>query len=172
MHFVSARGKIKAMTELTSVTRCCDQIPCGDTADLTRFAWVQLLRVHAKLTRHMERIAAEHNLTLAQFEMLIILWKNEGISQQELAQRLLVTKGNVCTVLCRMEKSRWVKRETNPNDGRAYRLRLSDEGRRIIERAYPHLRERIDCVMHTLTDTQLSQLSAILKQLESASCGG
>ena len=170
MHAAALGCKMKAMA-ITPVTNCCDQVPAGETAELTRVAWVQLLRVHAKLTRHMERIAAEHHLTLAQFEMLIILWKNEGISQQELAQRLLVTKGNVCTVLCRMEKSRWVKRESNPNDGRAYRLRLSDEGRRIIERAYPHLRERIDCVMRTLSDRQLSQLSTLLKELESASCG-
>jgi DNA-binding MarR family transcriptional regulator len=158
------------MTNVPLPTACCDDLKVADPADLSRIAWVQLLRVHAKLTRHMERVAAEHHLTLAQFEMLIILWKNEGISQQELAQRLLVTKGNVCTVLCRMEKSRWVKRDSNPADGRAYRLRLTDEGRRIINSAYPHLRGRINCVMGTLSEKQLSYLTSILKDLESAPC--
>ena len=162
----------KMMTEMPTLTTCCEDIKAGEPADYARIAWVQLLRVHAKLTRHMERVAAEHHLTIAQFEMLIILWKNEGISQQELAQRLLVTKGNVCTVICRMEKNRWVKRDSNPDDGRACRLRLTDEGRRIIDRAFPHLRERINCVMNTLSEKQLSQLSALLKDLESAPCQG
>lgn len=151
-------------------TSCCNDLSVVDPADLPRIAWVQLLRVHAKVTRHMERVAAEHGLTLAQFEMLIILWKNEDISQQELAQRLLVTKGNVCTVLCRMEKSRWVKRDSNPDDGRAYRLRLTDEGRRLINLAYPHLRDRINCVMGKLSAKQLADLASILKELEAAPC--
>jgi DNA-binding MarR family transcriptional regulator len=158
------------MSNLPSYTTCCNDANAGADPDLARITWVQLLRVHAKLTRHMERVAAEHQLTLAQFEMLIIIWKNEGISQQDLAQRLLVTKGNVCTVLCRMEKNRWVQRDNNPHDGRAYRLRLTGEGRRIIERVYPQLHERINCMMRKLSDKQLSQLSIILKELESASC--
>ncbi len=158
------------MAELPRLSPCCQDGGLNAPPDLPRLAWVQLLRVHAKLTRHMERVAAEHQLTLAQFEMLLILWHSEGISQQELAQKLLVTKGNVCTVLCRMEKSLWVRRETNPRDGRAYRLRLTPAGRQIIEKAYPPLRETINRVMKTLNNKQLTQLHTILRELEVASC--
>ena len=52
-----------------------------------------LLRFHNRLERRMAEALGVHGLTLPQFDVLATLWHGEGITQQELAERLLVTKG-------------------------------------------------------------------------------
>jgi len=50
----------------------------------------------------------------------------EGQSQQELADSLLVTKGNVCQLLGRMEADGLIRRD---QEGRVNRVFLTDKGR-------------------------------------------
>ena len=79
-------------------------------------AWVALMRVFARMERRVTQLLAEHGLGHPQFEVLLNLAMGEGITQQELAERLLVTKGNVCVVLDKMEDKRWVERREDPVD--------------------------------------------------------
>ena len=52
---------------------------------------VAFLKVHSRL----ERCLSAHGTTLAQYDVLMTLCYGDGITQQELAERLLVTKANV-----------------------------------------------------------------------------
>src|SRR4051794_5035802 len=98
--------------------------------DLRRQTWVQLARAFYLIQRRVTLVLAGHDLTLPQFDVLATLRFSEGVSQQELAERLLVTKGNVCGVLDRLERLGWVERRPDPNDGRANRLYFTAARRR------------------------------------------
>ena len=97
-------------------------------------AWLRLARVFQKV----DRASAEHlrtsGLSVAQFDVLAHLGASEGIMQQELADRLLVTKGNVCQLLDRMEQNGLLTRQ---QDGRVNRLFLTDAGRALFARVVP-----------------------------------
>ena len=55
------------------------------------------------MERRLEQALDGHGLSIAQFDILATLGFRQGITQQELAERLLVTKGNICGMIDRME---------------------------------------------------------------------
>jgi DNA-binding MarR family transcriptional regulator len=118
------------------------------------------------MTRQLDRGLRDIKLTISQFEVLMILNSREGISQQDLAQCLLVTKGNVCTVLGRMEKSKWVVRRQDPNDGRAYCLHLTEKGREMVEKAAPLAARQVRVMMDGLSSVDQRSLHELLDRLE------
>src|SRR5881227_1180792 len=94
-------------------------------------AWMHLLRVYNKMHRHSMDHLDCYNLTTAQFDVLAQLSVAPGISQQELSDRLLVTKGNTCGLLDRLESQGLVARRPDPEDRRSHRLFLTEEGQQL-----------------------------------------
>ena len=85
--------------------------------------WLRLMRVYQKV----DRISSEHlkhwGLSVAQFDVLAHVGASEGMTQQELADSLLVTKGNVCQLVDKLEDRGLISRL---HQGRANRLFLTD----------------------------------------------
>src|SRR5262245_58260367 len=81
-------------------------------------AWVQLVRAYQRVARRLEQALDSHGLSLAQFEVVAHLHCAAGITQSELAQRLLVTKGNVCGLIDRLGAAGLVVRRADQADRR------------------------------------------------------
>src|SRR5688572_632302 len=96
-----------------------------------------MIRAVQLVQRRVVATLTAHGLTLPQFDVLATLRYGEGVTQQELAGRLLVTKGNVCGVLDRLERLKWVERRADPDDARANRVYLTAAGRRKIDAVLP-----------------------------------
>jgi DNA-binding MarR family transcriptional regulator len=128
--------------------------------------WLYMMRVFTK----MERLAEEHvqklGLTGAQFDVLAQLSLYEGLNQQQLSEKLLVTKGNVCGLINRMEEKGWVQRRADPKDRRAYRLYLTEEGRSKARQAIPAHERFMAGQMSTLTDEEQATLRSLLRQMD------
>jgi DNA-binding MarR family transcriptional regulator len=126
-------------------------------------AWLRLARAFSKI----ERASAEHlhrwNLSAAQFDVLAHVGAAEGITQRELADRLLVTKGNVAQLLDRMECARLLTRR---QDGRANRLYLTDQGRAVYDTAVPEHEREIAQLMRALSPDEQRQLHTLLRKLD------
>jgi len=134
--------------------------------------WLRLARVYQKVQRGLDHILDDAGLTLPQFDVLANLGMSEGITQQELAERLLVTKGNVCGLLDRMESADLVERRPSPTDRRANHLFLTDKGRASLKAAFPvHLGMIQEC-LGRLTGAEQSELDELLGKIESANCLG
>src|SRR5438132_13648125 len=97
-------------------------------------AWLRLARVFQKVDRVATESLRYRQLSPAQVDVLAKVGSSEGISQQELANALLVTKGNVCQLLDKMEGSGLLERRP---DGRVNRLFLTDQGRRVHDEVVP-----------------------------------
>ncbi len=135
-------------------------------AQLPRENWLAIARVYSLMTKQLDRSLSEIHLTISQFEVLMILSSKEGLSQQDLAQSLLVTKGNVCTVLGRMEKSKWVLRRQDPDDRRANCLHLTEKGRELVEKAAPLAAREVRMLMDSLSLSEQRSLHGLLDRLE------
>ena len=85
--------------------------------------------------RDLTEVLADHGVTLPQFDVLATLWHGEGITQQELAERLLVTKGNVVGLIDRLCGAGLIERRDDPADRRANRLHLTKAGRKRLAAA-------------------------------------
>src|SRR3984957_5493529 len=87
---------------------------------------VALFQFQNRLERRLAEVLGPLGLTLPQFDVLMTLCHGDGITQQELAERLLVTKANVVGLIDRVSAAGWVKRCPDPEDRRVNRLYLTD----------------------------------------------
>ena len=86
-----------------------------------------------------------------------------GLSQQQLADSLLVTKGNVCQLLDKMEGSGLLERRP---DGRVNRLFLTDQGRRVHDEVVPKHEAMLAQRFSTLSEADQRELLRLLRQLD------
>ena len=128
--------------------------------------WLRMVRFHDRIGRRMEQIFVRHGLSSAQFDVLATLQFGEGITQQELARRLLVTKGNVCGLIDRMEAAGWVERRADPDDRRANRIYMTDQGRQRLNEAIPDQRALVRETLGRLDPGRMQALYDILGQLD------
>ena len=102
-----------------------------------RSVWLQMVRTVHLVERQVSLALARHDLTLPQFDVLATLRFAEGLTQQELAERLLVSKGNVVGLLNRLAEGGYVERRPDAKDARANRLFLTAKARRKVEAIVP-----------------------------------
>jgi DNA-binding MarR family transcriptional regulator len=126
-------------------------------------AWVRMLRLSQKVQLALVQKLRGLGLNLAEFDILHTLAAREGLTQQELADALLVTKGNMTYHLCRMEKRGLVDRRP---EGRKNRLYLTGEGRRLLEESLPEHEALIDKRFSGLSVEDRAQLADLLGKLE------
>jgi DNA-binding MarR family transcriptional regulator len=129
-------------------------------------AWLYLMRVYDKLQHRSAQQLAQYDLTPAQFDVLAQLKLADRISQQALAERLLVTKGNVCGLIDRMSSRGLVERQSDPKDGRVNLLCLTDKGRALAEEVVPAHETFMQEQMDTLHPEEQRTLQGLLRQLD------
>src|SRR5262245_17351965 len=130
-------------------------------------AWLRLMRVFQKIDSASTRLfqAWDPKLSTAQFDVLAHIGAHEGITQQELAESLFVTKGNVSQLLDRMERLELVKR---CQEGRSNTLFLTDRGRRMFAKLVPEQEALIAKLFAPLSHDEQTQLLALLRKLDQA----
>lgn len=128
-------------------------------------AWLRLARVFQKVDRASVEHLRAWGLSVAQFDVLAQVGAAEGLTQQELAQSLLVTKGNVAQLLDRMEAAGWIRRLQH---GRCNRLVLTDEGRRLYEAVVPAQHQLITRLFAGVSPDDQAHLLATLRALDHA----
>jgi DNA-binding MarR family transcriptional regulator len=126
--------------------------------------WVRMLRLSQRVVQPtLTEMLRSLGLNPAEFEILDTLAAREGLTQQDLADALLVTKGNMTYHLCRMEGRGLVDRRP---EGRKNRLYLTAEGRRLLEEALPAHEALIDERFSGLSVEERAQLAGLLGKLE------
>lgn len=128
--------------------------------------WAQLARTFTRMVRRLDQALEVHGLSVPQFDILATLGVEEGITQQELAKRLLVTKGNICGMIDRMQASGWVERRADPSDRRANRLFLTGPGKHLLGKAFPGQKRLLDQMFETLGEGETQSLYQFLVRLE------
>lgn len=126
-------------------------------------AWIRLMKTHNAIIKETADIMRCHGLTVSRFDILNHVGIREGRTQNELADALFVTKGNVTQLLDSMEREGLLRRE---RDGRSKRVYLTDTGRALREKMLPLEERHINDALSGLSETELETLSRILRKLE------
>jgi DNA-binding MarR family transcriptional regulator len=128
-------------------------------------AWMRLARVFQKIDRASEVHLRPWNLNVAQFDVLARVGAAKGITQQELADKLLVTKGNISQLLDRLEQRGLLKR---CQEGRTNTLSLTEEGQQLYAQVVPAQEEMVAQHFSALTSQEVNQLLHLLRKLDRA----
>ena len=128
-------------------------------------AWLRLARIFQQVQHASSEQLGDWNLSLAQFDVLAQVSAAEGSTQQELADRLLVTKGNISQLLSKMERAGLIIRR---REGRVSRILLTDDGRRLAEAVVPRHEDFIAERFSRVSPEEQSQLLRLLRKLDRA----
>ena len=89
--------------------------------------WISLARCYSTFAKAIAVKVQEYDLTTPQFGVLEALFHLGPLSLGELADKLLVTGGNVTYVMDRLEEQGLVFRERSPKDRRVIQAKLTAE---------------------------------------------
>lgn len=140
-----------------------------DTTDRRRMGgravptWLRLARVFAKIDHASVEQLRSFGLSVAQFDVLAHVGSAEGTTQQELADHLLVTKGNVTQLVDRMEHCGLLTRR---QEGRTNRLFLTESGQRLFAEVVPAHEAQIARQFAALSPEELATLQRLLRALD------
>jgi DNA-binding MarR family transcriptional regulator len=90
---------------------------------------------HAEIT--------EADLTPRQLALLATLAQEEGVSQTVLTERTHIDRSTLADIVRRLQKKGLLQRRRTKEDARAYAVKLTDEGRRVLRMAEP-LSKKVD----------------------------
>ena len=124
---------------------------------------MRLARVYQKVDRASAAHLRGWGLSVAQFDVLARVGGRSGMTQQELAASLLVTKGNVCQVLDRMEADGLVERR---REGRAKRLHLTARGADLFAEVVPAQERVVEQQIGVLDPAAQGALLSLLRQMD------
>lgn len=127
--------------------------------------WIALARCYATYSKAIATKVQEYGLTTPQFGTLEALYHLGPLSLGELADKLLVTGGNVTYVMDRLEDQGLVYRYRCPEDRRVIQARLTTEGRALVADVFPEHVAFVEHLSEHLPVEDQETLRGLLKRL-------
>jgi len=106
-----------------------------DMGELSELLGYSLKRAQLKIFEDFLHCVAPLQLTPAQFSVLLLLDKNPGRNQTEIANTLGILRPNFVAMLDGLESRDLCTRARSSNDRRSHILMLTDRGRAVLARA-------------------------------------
>lgn len=127
--------------------------------------WIALARCYSTYAKAIAAKVQEYGLTVPQFGTLEALYHLGPLSLGELADKLLVTGGNVTYVMDRLESQGLVTRYRSRNDRRVVHAKLTDAGRDLVAGVFPEHAAYIQHLCRHLEPVEQEEMRRLLKQL-------
>ncbi len=160
-----------------------DTTRAGDEVDRIVAAWrrerpdldvspLEVLSRITRLARHLDRdrsaAFAAHGLENWEFDVLAALRRAGApyeLSPGQLVAETLVTSGTMTNRIDRLAARDLVQRRPDPSDGRGVLVRLTDDGRHVVDTALAALLERERVLLAVLDAPDSATLAGLLRRL-------
>ena len=119
------------------------------------------------LRQYIQVKIKEHgiNITFEMLEVMVCLWKKDGINQQELADLTLRDKSSMTYVLDNLVKRKMVTRVEDANDRRNKLVYLTKEGTNVKEQLNPWVAEGYAIAAEGLMEKDLQNGIILLNKM-------
>ncbi|MEO8859569.1 MAG: MarR family transcriptional regulator, partial [Burkholderiaceae bacterium] len=96
--------------------------------------WLRMLTCTQLVEKQVRgELRAQFDTTLPRFDLMAQLERTrDGVKMNELSRRMMVTGGNVTGITDQLAAEDLVERIAVPGDRRAYRVRLTNRGRKLF----------------------------------------
>jgi len=128
--------------------------------------WIALVRAEKAVVRELTRALSPLDLKLAQLDVLMNIYRHPGMSQHDVARRLLVGRSNITMLLPQLEKQGLIRREGDTKDRRIIRLFLTGDGEARLMQALEVYSSIIDKVMAQSTPAQCDAMGEQMRRIE------
>ena len=111
----------------------------------------------------LNRVGAEHDLSLTQLRVLAIL-RGRRVRMSELAEYLGLDKSTISGLVDRAEKRALLQRGPNPHDKRAVDVFLTPAGIRLADQGSAQVAQALSPMTHQLTKPESHRLTTLLER--------
>ena len=124
-------------------------------------------QVHRLSTKRFVQNSHTHGLEISLDQWLVLgpVWKNDGISQKDIAEYCGKDKTSVTKIIDTLEKKNLVVRVTDQLDHRVKRVVLSQKGRELFISALPVMAQTRDELRSGISDKEIEALKSILNKI-------
>lgn len=132
--------------------------------------WLRLLSCTTRIEDTIrQRLREQFGITLPRFDLMAQLEREPaGLAMGEVSRRMMVTGGNVTTIVDQLEREQLVQRLPVPGDRRSYRLTLTEAGRSTFATMAQAHEAWVRELLSPLSSKEQSQLAALLGTLKTA----
>jgi len=109
--------------------------------------------------------AAGLEITIEQWTILYHLWKEDGLSQQELCNRTYRDKPSITRLIDNLEKQKLVKRVSSPEDKRINLVCLTDTARLLQDTTLHIANETMDEALVGVTKDEIEMVKQVLQKV-------
>jgi DNA-binding MarR family transcriptional regulator len=129
-------------------------------------AATSIFRVQQILLARFDEVLKPHQLTFARYEVLVLLTfsRTGELPLKVIGSRLMVHPTSVTNAIDRLVAAGYVRRRPNPNDGRGVLAAITDQGRRVVEKATTEL-TGLDFGLGDLSEADRADLFDVLKRV-------
>jgi MarR family 2-MHQ and catechol resistance regulon transcriptional repressor len=137
----------------------------GDDEERALRLWIALARCYSTMSREVATKVGDYGLTTPQFGVLEALYHLGPLPLGELADKLLVTGGNITYVMDRLAEQGLVERIRSKEDRRVVLACLTAEGQELVGEVFPDHAEFVCGQMSALEAEEQETLRDLLKKL-------
>jgi DNA-binding MarR family transcriptional regulator len=119
-------------------------------------------RILSDLTAHLE----PHGITLPQYFVLRELWREEGLTQREIANRVGVLEPTMVTTLDALERLALIVRERSTTDRRKTHIQLTAQGRTLRDTLQGYAASVLDRALAGIGDDEIAALRRTLHRIK------
>ncbi len=96
---------------------------------------------------HMDEVLKPLGLSSGMYPFLLALWQNEGVNLEKISRRVHVDKALSTRNIQKLIELGYLEKLADPQDSRAYRIFLTEKGKKII----PSIKKEISLWIDTIT---------------------
>jgi len=126
---------------------------------------VVLSRMGNSLSYGLFESIKEIGLHPTEFALLEVLYHKGALPIQKIADKILITSGNMTYVADKLEKKGLLVRKNHKKDRRVTLLTLTEEGKRVMDEAFPKHYEHIKKLLDGLDMHEKDALLKLSKKL-------
>ena len=128
----------------------------------------RLGRLHALANRTIADVFATHGLQIGEFDVLAAL-RRSGVpftmKPTDLAAMLMLSPAGMTNRVDRLEAAGWIERRNDPDDRRSSLVRLTEDGRELVDRAVTDHVANEARLLEPLSSTERAALDRALRKL-------
>lgn len=130
--------------------------------------WLRLLSCTTRIEDKIrQRLREQFGITLPRFDLMAQLEREpQGLSMGELSRRMMVTGGNVTTIVDQLENEQLVQRQTQAGDRRSFTVSLTLAGRKAFAAMAREHEAWVVDMLASLSERQQDQLYKLLGGLK------
>lgn len=132
-----------------------------------------LIKLNNKIFRstqvYLDKVLKEYELSSGSYPYLLILNKNEGISQNKISKKLGCDKAMSARTITKLIKLGYLDKKENEVDSRAYKLYLTQKAKCTIPIVLHKIHELVDLITNNLDEQEkVITINSLNKVLDNA----